>query len=145
MFLSDGKSDLMSDFINRPQIEVLSAADGERRRYWSDDDKLRIVEESFIGHRQVTATARRHGICRSLLTTWRRQYRNGELGSSGSVSFAPVTVPKEVSTSQANPIDSSPPPDCRIEVALPNGRRLILPIGVETEALARLLAVVDRQ
>ncbi|MFG6592894.1 MULTISPECIES: IS66-like element accessory protein TnpA [unclassified Sulfitobacter] len=135
----------MSDFINRPQIEVLSAADGERRRYWSDDDKLRIVEESFIGHRQVTATARRHGICRSLLTTWRRQYRNGELGSSGSVSFAPVTVPKEVSTSQANPIDSSPPPDCRIEVALPNGRRLILPIGVETEALARLLAVVDRQ
>ena len=57
----------MSDFINRPQIEVLSAADGERRRHWSDDDKLRIVEESFIGHRQVTATARRHGICRSLL------------------------------------------------------------------------------
>ena len=135
----------MSDFINRPQIEVLSAADGERRRHWSDDDKLRIVEESFIGHRQVTATARRHGICRSLLTTWRRQYRNGELGSSGSVSFAPVTVPKEVSASQANPIDAIPSPDCRAEVALPNGRRLIVPIGVESEALARILAVVDRQ
>ncbi|MEP1142930.1 MAG: transposase [Henriciella sp.] len=135
----------MSDFINRPQIEVLSAADGERRRHWSDDDKLRIVEESFIGHRQVTATARRHGICRSLLTTWRRQYRNGELGSSGSVSFAPVTVPKEVSASQANLIDAIPSPDCRVEVALPNGRRLIVPIGVESEALARILAVVDRQ
>ena len=135
----------MSDFINRPQIEVLSAADGERRRHWSDDDKLRIVEESFIGHRQVTATARRHGICRSLLTTWRRQYRNGELGSSGSVSFAPVTVPKEVSASQANPIDAIPSPDSRVEVALPNGRRLIVPIGVESEALARILAVVDRQ
>ncbi|MDH4541642.1 IS66-like element accessory protein TnpA [Sulfitobacter faviae] len=135
----------MSDFINRPQIEVLSAADGERRRHWSDDDKLRIVEESFIGHRQVTATARRHGICRSLLTTWRRQYRTGKLGPSGSVSFAPVTVPTEVSTSQANPIDASPPPDCRIEVALPNGRRLIVPVGVEPEALARLLAVVDGQ
>src|SRR6056297_3695906 len=79
----------MSDFINRPQIEVLSAADGERRRYWSDDDKLRIVEDSFIGDRQAAATARRHGICRSLLTTWRRQYRNGELGSSRAVSFAP--------------------------------------------------------
>ena len=75
----------MSDFINRPQIEVLSAADGERRRYWSDDDKLRIVEESFIGHRQVAATARRHDICRSLLTTWRRQYRNGELGFLGTI------------------------------------------------------------
>ena len=43
----------MSDFIHRPQIEVLSAADGVRRRQWSDEDKLRIVEESFVGHRTV--------------------------------------------------------------------------------------------
>jgi transposase len=135
----------MSDFIKRPQIEVLSAADGERRRHWSDDDKHRIVEESFIGHHQASATARRHGICRSLLTTWRRQYRNGVLGSSGAVSFAPVSVPKEVSASQANSINASPPPDCRVEVALPNGRGLIVPIGVEAEALARILAVVDWQ
>nr|WP_320178947.1 hypothetical protein [Roseovarius pacificus] len=55
----------MSDFINRPQIEVLSATDVDRCRYWSDDGKLRIVEESFTGHRQAAAaTARRHGICR---------------------------------------------------------------------------------
>ncbi|MDA3857265.1 MAG: hypothetical protein PF480_03260 [Roseovarius sp.] len=47
----------MSDFIKRPQIEVLSAADGDRRRCWSDDDKLRIVEESFVGDRQAAATA----------------------------------------------------------------------------------------
>jgi transposase len=40
----------MSDFINRPQIEVLSAADGERRRYWSDDDKLRIAKESILNN-----------------------------------------------------------------------------------------------
>jgi len=58
----------MSDFINRPQIEVLSAADGVRRRHWPVEDKLRIVEESFVGHGQATATARRHGVCRSLLT-----------------------------------------------------------------------------
>jgi len=68
----------MSDFINRPQIEVLSAADGERRRHWSDDDKLRIVEESFIGHRQVTATARRHGICRSAWVFWLCIVRAGD-------------------------------------------------------------------
>ena len=100
----------MSDFINRPQIEVLSAADVDRRRYWSDDDKLRIVEESFIGHRQAAATARRHGICRSLLTTWRRQYRNGELGSSRPVSFAPVTMTK-APASQTNLADPCLPLD----------------------------------
>lgn len=134
----------MSDFIKRPQIEVLSAADGDRRRYWSDDDKLRIVEESFIGHRQAAATARRHGICRSLLTTWRRQYRNGELGSSRPVSFAPVSVTK-VPAPQTNSVDPCPAPDCQVEIVLPNKRRLIVPVGVEAGALARILAVVDGQ
>jgi hypothetical protein len=37
----------MSCFINRPQIDVPSAADGDLRRYWSDDDQLRIVEEGW--------------------------------------------------------------------------------------------------
>lgn len=134
----------MSDFINRPPIEVLSAADGERRRYWSDDDKLRIVEESYIGHRQAAATARRHGICRSLLTTWRRQYRNGEFGSSRAVSFTPVTVTK-ASMPQTNSGDSCSPPDCQVEIVLPNERRVIVPVDVKPEALARILAVVDGQ
>ncbi|WP_372675297.1 IS66-like element accessory protein TnpA [Aquicoccus sp.] len=102
----------MSDFIHRPQIEVLTAADGVRRRRWSEEDKLRIVEESFVGHRQVTATARRHGICRSLLTIWRRQYRNGELGASRPVSFSPsftpVTVTTDAPASRSGPVD---PPD----------------------------------
>lgn len=133
----------MSDFIHRPQIEVLSAADGERRRSWSDDDKLRIVEESFIGHRQAAATARRHGICRSLLTTWRRQYRNGELGSSRPGSFAPVTVTTESAASQAGRGDPCRLAECQVEIALPNGRRIIVPSGVDTEALARILAAVD--
>lgn len=47
----------MSEFINRPQVEAFFAADGDRRRYWSDDDKLCILEESFIDHRQAAATA----------------------------------------------------------------------------------------
>lgn len=133
----------MSGFIHRPQIEVLSASDGDRRRYWSDDDKLRIVEESFVGHRQAAATARRHGICRSLLTNWRRQFRNGELGSSRPGSFAPVTVTKEAPTPQADHVDPCRPSDCQIEIALPNGRRLIVPSGVDAEALARILSAVD--
>jgi transposase len=139
----------MSDFIHRPQIEVLSAADGVRRRQWSEEDKLRIVEESFVGHRQVSATARRHGMCRSLLTIWRRQYRNGELGASRPVSFAPVTVTTDAPASRPGPVDLPDPPDpsrtSQVEIALPNGRRLIVPTGVAPEALARILSVVDGQ
>ena len=136
----------MSDFIHRPQIEVLSAADGVRRRQWSEEDKLRIVQESFVGHRQVSATARRHGMCRSLLTIWRRQYRNGELGASRPVSFAPVTVAEDAPTSRPGPVD---PPDpsqtSQVEIDLPNGRRLIVAPGIEMGALARILSVVDGQ
>ena len=136
----------MSDFINRPQIEVLSTADGVRRRHWSDEDKLRIVEESLIGHRQGAATARRHGICRSLLTIWRRQYRNGELGASRSASFAPVTVTKESPVSQPGPADPLEPiREAQVEIALPNGRRLVVPASVDPDGLARILAVVARQ
>ena len=130
----------MSDFIHRPQIEVLSAAGGVRRRQWSEEDKLRIVEESFVGHRQGTATARRHGICRSLLTIWHRQYRNGELGASRPVSFAPVTVTQDVAASRLGPVDPADlPRTSQVEIALPNGRRLIVAPGIELEALAWIL------
>lgn len=135
----------MSDFKYRPQIEVLSAADGVRRRHWSDEDKLRIVEESLIGHRQGAATARRHGICRSLLTIWRRQYRNGELGASRSAPFAPVTVRSDMPVSQPSPVDPVElARHAQVEIALPNGRRLIVPVSVDPDALARVLSVVDR-
>lgn len=130
----------MADLTSGSQIEVLSAADAARRRHWSDADKVRIVEESLVGHRQVSATARRHGISRSLLTVWRRQYRDGELGGSHSPRFIPLTLSAEPS---AAPLRSNP--EAMVEIALRNGRRLVVPANVDPEALARLLAVVDSQ
>ncbi|MEV8469050.1 transposase, partial [Fluviibacterium sp. DFM31] len=130
------------DLTFEPQIEVLSAADGVRRRNWSDADKLRIVEESFAGHRQVSATARRHGVSRSLLTVWRRQFRNGGFAGGGSPTFVPVIVSDE-SRGTALPASQPPNPQARVEITLGNGRRLAVPANVEPEALARLLVVVD--
>ena len=126
----------MSDHKFASQIEVLSASDLGRRRHWSAAEKLRIVKESFVGYRQVSATARRYGVSRSLLTVWRRQYRNGELGGAGLPSFIPVAVSAETAVAAA-------PAEIRVEIALANGRRLILPADIDPEALARLLRVVD--
>ena len=124
-------------------IEVLSAADVPRRRHWGDADKHRIVEESFVGHRQVTATARRYGISRSMLTVWRRQYRRGELGSAPPPAFIPVTLPDEApAPTTRTPLSSNP--EARVEIVLRNGRRLVVPANVEPEALARLLPVLDQ-
>ncbi|WP_226783328.1 IS66-like element accessory protein TnpA [Oceaniglobus trochenteri] len=135
----------MADHKFRPEIEVLSAADVPRRRYWSDTDKIRIVEESFLGHRQVAATARRHGVSRSLLTIWRREYRDGELGDETPPSFIPLAVspmaPAAVpATAQETPRDT---PDVQLEIVLRNGRRLLVPSSVEPEVLARLLPALE--
>jgi len=135
----------MADHKFRPEIEILSAADVPRRRHWSDGDKIAIVEESFLGHRQVTATARRYDVSRSLLTIWRRQYRAGELGVETPPSFiplavspmAPATVP---ATARETPRNR---PDVQLEIVLRNGRRLLVPSSVEPEVLARLLPALE--
>src|ERR1019366_1738836 len=57
------------------QIERLEVVETGRRRRWSDDEKLRIVMESLQAPRAISSTARRHGISRSLLVTWRRSFR----------------------------------------------------------------------
>lgn len=135
----------MADHKFRPEIEVLSAADVPRRRHWGDAEKIRIVEESFLGHRQVSATARRHGVSRSLLMIWRRQYRAGELGVDAPPAFIPLAVspvaPAVVPvTAQQAPRDTR---DVQLKIVLRNGRRLLVPSSVEPEVLARLLSALE--
>jgi transposase len=57
------------------QIERLEVVETGRRRRWSVDEKLRIVLESLETPRAISSTARRHGISRLLLMTWRRSLR----------------------------------------------------------------------
>jgi len=120
-------------------IEVFAAEDVGRRRHWSDEDKIRIVEESFRGHRQGSATARRYGISRSLLSTWRRAYRNGTLGGAGR--FAPLVTENATPSPAADPVQA--PQDARLDIALPNGRCMTIPTSLPPSRLAALLAVVD--
>jgi transposase len=57
------------------QLERLEVVDTGRRRRCSEDEKLKIVLESLQAPRQFAATARRHGISRSLLLRWRRLFQ----------------------------------------------------------------------
>lgn len=137
----------MRDLTIEPEIEVLPASDCPRRRNWSDTDKLRIVEESFAGSRQVTATARRHGVSRSLLTTWRRQYRAGTLVADGPAFFPLSLAPEAPSSPEAvaRPTAERVGCDDRVEIHLPNGRSLVVSTDIAPSALSVLLDVVDRR
>ncbi|WP_245310937.1 IS66-like element accessory protein TnpA [Agrobacterium deltaense] len=123
-------------------IELLSADDLGRRRDWSDEEKVRIVEESLQGFRQGSATARRYGLSRSLLTRWRREYRSGLLNVSASTDFVPLSIsPPPVASFEMAP--RLPEDDRMIEIGLPNGRRLTIPASLDPTILARLLPVLD--
>jgi len=120
------------------QFEVMPVEDAVRRRHWSDEDKARIVEESFRGHRQGSTTARRYGISRSLLTRWRKAYRQGLLGRPGTPSFLAVQVAPEAAappTALAPTATSTGGPAERVEVTLTNGRRLSIGLSIDESAL----------
>src|SRR5258706_13580606 len=68
------------------RVEVLGGI--ERRRRWSQDDKMRIVEETLVPGAKVTEVARRNGVAASVVFTWRRQARTVEKGPC----FAPVQI-----------------------------------------------------
>lgn len=112
-------------------VSRLEVVDTGRRRRWADEEKLRIIEESFSGPRLASATARRHGLSKQLLFGWRKAYREGQLG--GVDGFVPAVIapdaPKKVEKAER----------CRVEVVIANGRRVIVDCGVNVETLVRIV------
>jgi transposase-like protein len=64
--------------LRRKVAEIAPAA--ERSRRWRYADKVWIVEKSFAFGASVSAFARRNGLAASMVFTWRRQAKQGELG-----------------------------------------------------------------
>ncbi|KPH80326.1 MAG: IS66 family insertion sequence hypothetical protein [Beijerinckiaceae bacterium] len=107
---------------------------GGRRRF-SDEAKLRIVEESYSGRRLGSATARKYAITRSQLNDWRDAARAGRLGPASSAGFIPaVIVPEVTATTSPPPVDGS-----RIEIVTSNGRRIVVDGRVDVDALLRIV------
>ena len=77
-------------------VEIITGR--ERRRRWSLQDKMRIVAESNEPGSIIRAVAARHGVCESLVFTWRRQAREGLLGPALA---SPMFVPVRLSRRQA--------------------------------------------
>ena len=63
----------MSDEYRR--IEVITGT--ARRRYWSAEEKLLIVEETLQPGATVSSVARHHGVAPNLVYRWRRLMQEG--------------------------------------------------------------------
>lgn len=119
-----------------------------RRRRWSEDEKLRVVLESLAGPRLVSVTARRHGISRSLLTRWRREFRP-ERREPSLTGFVPAVIVPDGAKAPGSPpatvASSSEPSRGRMEIVLARGRRIVVDAGVDPDALGRVLDVLERR
>ena len=125
----------------RPVFERLEVVETGRRRRWTEDEKQRIVAESLSGARQGSSTARRHGISRSLLMTWRRQFRTQPApGMEAGSGFVPALVVPESPVSSPATLSST-----RMEIVVSRDRRIIVDAGVDVAVLARVLDLLSRR
>ena len=133
------------------RIEVITGT--VRRRRWSAEEKAALVAESLQPGINVSVFARRHGVSRGLLQTWRRAAMRQ--ATADSQLFVPLRIEEAAATepaSQATSRRAAPPETAgsapiseagtlEIESA---GLRVRLSGPVDTEALRLVLAHVAR-
>ncbi len=145
---------------------------GERRRRWTAEQKQEIAAESLEPGASAVMVARKHGISRGQLYTWRQELLRGAVGAAAEArpNFVRVNVvaspPRleavrlavtELDRSSA-PIPPSPAPpspappaawpdgrpDGRIEITLTRGVTVRVDAKVDAAALRRVLAALER-
>lgn len=110
------------------RVEVITGVG--RRRRWTDEEKARIVAESFDPATTVSAVARRYGLHASQLFTWQRQL------ATPMVRELPAFVPVVAEDTLAPAVMAG-----RMEIALGPA---VVRVGadVDAAALRRVLEVV---
>lgn len=133
-------------------LEIITGV--ERRRRWSEADKLKIVADADVPGAKVAEVARRHEISRSILWTWRKQAGAGRLVASDPPGFLPVFVDAasavdtpiaKANSPSAAPLqaNAAPPPDQpAITITLANGTRLENSAALHLPALSCIIGAL---
>jgi transposase len=122
---------------------ALNPKSGSRRRFWSSDEKRRMVAESLAPGASVSKVAQRHGVNANLLFSWRRRETRGATsGGLEALKSLPVIVADEGMA--AAPIAPSAPAG-RMEIALVGGERVIVGADVDAAAFARVVKALSRR
>jgi transposase len=133
------------------RLEIIQT--GARRR-WTTELKQRIVAESYGVPRNVSATARQHGMSSSQLFTWRRLARQGRLiMANDAMAFVPAIVGpgQPIPESLGDHAPQSLVPQAagggavvgRMEIILSGARRVIVGSDVDAAALAQVVGVLE--
>jgi len=134
------------------RLELITGS--KRRRARSAREKAAIVGETFAPGANVPEIARRHGLNRGLLFSWRRQVRRARPSpvaeATSEEARDPVFVPVEIEGpigNPAGPIISDPPSPTplvlapMIEIVMPTVT-VRVPTGVDATTLATVMATL---
>lgn len=112
----------------------------ERRRRWSDDEKLAIVSSAGVDGVTVTQVAQRHDVSRQQIYAWRHELKKKGLWSPDQgVVFLPLDLPS-VGDMAPEPEPVRPVP---VELRLSGGRCLRFDSAMDGAALTRLIRAVE--
>jgi transposase len=128
--------------VSERERQVGSAIGRRRRRLWPDEEKRRIVAETFAPGASVSIVARRHDLSANMLFTWRRQIGTAALLPAGeAVTFVPAAITAETAPAvwPASSVAG------RIEIVLAGGDRVIVGTDVDPAALTRVVKILSRR
>src|SRR4051812_35483745 len=135
------------------RLELITGS--KRRRARSAREKAAIVAETFAPGANVPESARRHGLNRGLLFSWRRQVRRARPGPVAEATSeggrGPAFVPVEIEGAggrSAGPITSdAPSPILHVTapmIEIVTGTMTVrVPTGVDAATLATVLATLQ--
>ena len=130
------------------RIELISGT--SRRRRWSDEERARILTESFAPGANISAVARRHGVSGGLLHCWRKQARAlaSEEAAADAPTFVPIAIADESISQRSSATavktkDGSAPPERMIEIET-SGALVHVPTGVDSKTLSIVVAALRR-
>ena len=131
----------------------------ERRRRWSEEDKLQFVEEACRPGHSVSQVARQRGINASqLFVAWRRQAlakglvsdNRSEPSAVPALAFTPVKVSEESATADAGEAvrpagrRKVPRGSATIEIELKSGDRVRVEGSADAALVARIVSALRR-
>ena len=123
------------------RIELITGR--RRRQAWSGEQKARILAESAAPGANISEVARRNGVNRGLLTTWRRMAGLGsQAGTATKVGGdGPLFVPIMLGSEAGGSAVSGAVEAGRIEVELRAGR-VVLTGALDPHLAAAVIAAV---
>ena len=118
---------------------------GQKKRFWSDEEKVSICVQTCAPGVSVAQVARRYAMNANLIHKWLRDPKfapDPEI-VEGEVAEAPCFLPVEIvdrpQTKEPAPTTDAKPAQSAIEIDIAGGHQLRIVGSYDPEALARLI------